>query len=151
MASEEVDDAFCASRHTATRDSSSKRKALGQPVVSSTKGGASLPALSRLPQSTVAAARSQGGDEALRAAWEEFGRQDLYNAPVEQELRDLGDLRHRRRGERSQRRRLKRGWLRLQRFQSDGWLTPSSSSAMPGSLEVSQSETLNCSSRPMRR
>jgi hypothetical protein len=63
----------------------------------------------------VAAARSRGGNEALQAAWEDFGRSELYEAPDEQELKDLRDPRSRRRGEHTQRLRLERGWLQLQR------------------------------------
>jgi hypothetical protein len=93
----------------------SKRKAPEQSVPTPTSRGAPPSARSTRPASAVAAARSGGGNEALRAAWEEFGQPELYEAPDAQELSDLGDARNRRRGERVQRKRLERGWLRLQR------------------------------------
>ena len=47
-------------------------------------------------------------DEQLRQEWDIFGRPGGYEAPGEQELRDLTDARHRKRGEKAQRKRLKR-------------------------------------------
>ena len=92
--------AFCCSRCTPTRGSMSKRKAPEQSVPTPTSRGAPPSARSTRPASAVAAARSGGGNEALRAAWEEFGQPELYEAPDAQELSDLSDSRNRLRGTR---------------------------------------------------
>ena len=54
-------------------------------------------------------------DEQLRQDWEVFGRADGYDSPKEQELRDLADRRNRKRGEETQRARIKRNRQQLAR------------------------------------
>ena len=54
-------------------------------------------------------------NEQLRQDWDLFGRGDGYEAPDEQELRDLADPRNRKRGEKTQRARLKRSRQQLER------------------------------------
>ena len=48
-------------------------------------------------------------------AWSVFGRADGYEAPGEQELRDLTDARNRGRGQKAQHKRLKRNRQLLER------------------------------------
>lgn len=54
-------------------------------------------------------------DELLQQEWESFGRPDGYVAPDEQEVADLSDPRNRKRGEKTQRKRLKRSRQQLER------------------------------------
>ncbi len=54
-------------------------------------------------------------DEQLQQDWDLFGRADGYEAAEEQELRDLADPRHRKRGQKTQRARLKRNRQQLER------------------------------------
>ena len=56
--------------------------------------------------SDAAARRDSNQDDELRQRWDALGRVDRYEAPGEQELRDLADLRNRGRGIRTQRQRL---------------------------------------------
>ena len=57
-------------------------------------------------------------DEELQREWQAFGRSELYEEPTEQELRDIGSSRHRSRGERSRRKRLKRNRQLLERMRN---------------------------------
>ena len=57
-------------------------------------------------------------DAELKLAWGVFGRPDGYEAPTEQETRDLGDARNRARGMKAQRKRLKRNRQQLERERS---------------------------------
>ena len=57
---------------------------------------------------------SEDGDAALRTALEAIDQAALYPDAEEQELRDLADERHYSRGLATRRKRLERGWQRLQ-------------------------------------
>jgi hypothetical protein len=61
------------------------------------------------------AADARGGDAELQHAWTMEGLPERYEGPGTQELKDLADPRNRGRGEREQRKRLKRGWQQLER------------------------------------
>ena len=54
-------------------------------------------------------------DEQLQQVWNCFGRADGYEAADEQEIRDLNDPRNRKRGEKTQRARIKRNRQQLER------------------------------------
>ena len=54
-------------------------------------------------------------DEELKLAWSVFGRADGYEVPGKQELRDLADAKNRGRGQKAQRKRLKRNRQLLER------------------------------------
>ena len=54
-------------------------------------------------------------DEQLQQDWECFGRPEGYEAASEQEVRDLADRRDCKRGEATQRKRLKRSRQQLER------------------------------------
>ena len=60
-------------------------------------------------------AAAPDADEALKLAWDVLGRPDGYEAPSEQEMRDLTDARNRGRGQKAQRKRLKRNRQLLER------------------------------------
>jgi hypothetical protein len=51
----------------------------------------------------------------LQAAWHDIGRPELYVGPDKQEQKDLSGDKNRSRGEKAQRKRLKRGWQHLER------------------------------------
>jgi len=53
-------------------------------------------------------------EQQLRQDWEVFGRPDGYEGPVPQEQDDLDDPRHRKRGEQTRRKRLKRNRQQLE-------------------------------------
>jgi hypothetical protein len=130
----------------ATSGSAAKLKALEQSVPSSTFGGASSSARLTHRKSLIEVLNEKGGNRALRAACERIGRPGLYEAPDEQELRGLYDPRNRRRGESRRRRRLERGWLRVERE-----VVEMRHSSLGGSLEVSHSSNLAYSSHMTRR
>ena len=102
----------------ATSSSAAKRKAPEQSASTSTLRGA--PSSGRLThrmslnEETRLRGTWQDRNERLRAACESIGRPELYEGPEEQEVRDLGDPRNRSRGEGLQRRRLERGWFRVE-------------------------------------
>jgi len=68
--------------------------------------------------STAAAKRTEpsmtADEQQLRQDWEVFGRPDGYEGPVPQEQDDLDDPRHRKRGEQTRRKRLKRNRQQLE-------------------------------------
>ena len=64
---------------------------------------------------TAAASEPMDVEEQLRQEWRLLGRPAGYEAPPVQELRDLADSRHRKRGQKAQRARLKRNRQQLER------------------------------------
>ena len=65
--------------------------------------------------SASTAASAMSANEQLQQDWEVHGRAAGYEPPGEQELRDLSDPRSRKRGEQTQRARLKRNRQQLER------------------------------------
>ena len=79
-------------------------------------------------------------EEQLRQEWQLFGRPDGYEAPAEQEERDLSDSRNRRRGQKAQRARLKRNRQQLERERLTAQQQPpmlATSAALPHYLALS--------------
>ena len=64
--------------------------------------------------SAAAAAAAPDTNEELKLAWAVLGRADGYEAPTEQETRDLADARNRGRGQKAQRKRIKRNRQQLE-------------------------------------
>ena len=52
----------------------------------------------------------RGDDTELQHAWKRLGRPSGYDAPGEQELKDLASNHNQKRGERQKKRRLKANW-----------------------------------------
>ena len=90
----------------------------GQSASAASVGGAAS-SLNESPSGSSAAVSGVlSADEELQRDWEAFGRQELYEVPTEQELRDLISSRHRSRGERERRKRLKRNRQLLERMRT---------------------------------
>ena len=83
---------------------------------SSLGGTASFPS-PMAPSTGATVPNLTSADVALRLEWEVLGRAAGYDAPTAQELSDLADPRHRKRGEKAQRKRIKRCRQKLEREQ----------------------------------
>ena len=108
--------AACGSRCMATVPSEVATEAVGQSVSMASVGGAASPSAESASGSGAVVLELLSADEELQREWEVFGRPELYEAPAVQELRDLASSRHRSRGERERRKRLKRNRQLLERM-----------------------------------
>ena len=98
---------------------------LGPPCSPAAKSAATdAPGLSAATSSTggaVSSSRSRsaqghrGDDAALQHAWTVLGLPERYDPPDEQEIKDLADRRHQKRGERKRKRRLEANWKLYER------------------------------------
>ena len=87
---------------------STATEAAGESAVPISRRGAPSSARSKRP-------RDVDGDTALEKACQALGRPALYEEADSQEVRDLADSRHRKRGEKARNKRLKRCWAAVER------------------------------------
>ena len=73
-------------------------------------GGTASAARLKRPKSSA----QRGDDTELQHAWKRLGRPSGYDAPGEQELKDLASNHNQKRGERQKKRRLKANWQLLE-------------------------------------
>ena len=81
----------------------------GLSAATSSTGGAVSSSRSRSAQG------HRGDDAALQHAWTVLGLPERYVAPDEQEIKDLADRRHQKRGKRKRKRRLEANWKLYER------------------------------------
>ena len=87
---------------------STAAEAAGESEVPASRRGAPSSARSKRP-------RDMDGVTALQDACEALGRPELFEEADAQELLDLADSRHRKRGEKTRKKRLDRGWIAVER------------------------------------
>ena len=92
-------------------------------------GGTASAARLKRPKSSA----QRGDDTELQHAWKRLGRPSGYDAPGEQELKDLASNHNQKRGERQKKRRLKANWQLLERAEGEAELAaqPSTGPAVP--------------------
>ena len=127
----------------ATASSEAATEAAEQSAATSSIGGAASSSADNPSSNGVAVAELLSADEELQHDWEVFGKPELYEAPTEQELRDIDSSRHRSRGERARRKRLQRNRKLIERMRN-------AEAPLPSYLLDRESEAGSSSSAPLQ-
>ena len=102
-----------------TGDGSEAPESTEQSVSIDSRRGTGSAAASSSSSSRAPPTRTRGDDTALQAAWAAIGRGEEYAGPDDREEADLDDRHNRRRGETARKKRLERGWKRVERARKE--------------------------------
>ena len=103
---------------------STATEAAGESVVPISRRGASSSARSKR-------ARDVDGETALQEACQSLGRPALFEEADAKEILDLADSRHRKRGEKTRKKRLDRGWVAVERARAAALLSSRTGQSWP--------------------
>ena len=106
---------MCCNPGTAWEASISRSEAMECPGPACCLGGARPSSQSKRRKNAPTDSNNEDGEAALQSAWGLLGMPAAYEPASRQERKDMANSRHRKRGEKTKRQRLERGWLALER------------------------------------